>query len=312
MKVLFVCSGNRNNGPSEVVLNQYDSLVKVGLQMDIYTIKGRGLLGYLKNISPLRKKIKTNNYDIIHAHYSLTGIIAGLAYAGPLVVSLMGSDAHLSGLLKRLTLYSHRKFWNITILKSLEMNDHLNLNSYFLLPNGVDTERFKPMDKNESKKRLNFRREEKIVVFVANPSREEKNYKLAEDSVALTKTQNIKLIPVFNIPNNEIPTYLNAADVLILTSKYEGSVNVVKEAMACNTPIVSTDVGDVKKNISGLMNCYLTQSNSEQIAQKIDAVLSDSNRSNGREQIFKRQLDSVSVAKQLIEIYKRQLCKEQS
>ena len=310
MKVLFVCSGNRNNGPSEVVLNQYNSLVDTGLEMDLYTIKGRGMLGYLKNIAPLRKRIKTKDYDIIHAHYSLSGIIAGLASANPLVVSLMGSDAHLSGLLKKLTLYFNRKFWNTTILKSIEMNNHLNLYSYIVMPNGVDTERFKPMDKKESKKRLNFSKEEKIVVFVANPSREEKNYKLAEDSVALTKTKNVKLIPVFNIPNNKIPIYLNAADVLILTSKYEGSVNVVKEAMACNTPIVSTDVGDVKKNIEGLINCQLSESSSKQFAQKIDIVLGNSNRSNGREQIFKRQLDSVSVAKQLIETYERQLCRE--
>ena len=189
------------------------------------------------------------------------------------------------------------------------MNNHLNLFSYVVMPNGVDTERFKPLDKNESKKRLNFSREEKIVVFVANPSRKEKNYKLAEDSVALTKTKNVKLIPVFNVPNNKIPIYLNASDVLILTSKYEGSVNVVKEAMACNTPIVSTDVGDVKKNIEGLTNCYLSESNSKQLAQKIDIALSDSNRSNGREQIFNMNLDSVSVARKLIKMYEEQLCR---
>ena len=118
------------------------------------------------------------------------------------------------------------------------------------------------------------------------------------------------MIPVFNIPNDEIPTYLNAADVLILTSKYEGSVNVVKEAMACNTPIVSTDVGDVKKNISGLMNCHLSESSSKQLAQKIDTVLSDSNRSNGREQIFNKDLDSASVARKLIKTYEEQLCRE--
>ena len=175
------------------------------------------------------------------------------------------------------------------------------------MPNGVDTDRFKPMDQNESKKKLCFNNDEKIIVFVANPSREEKNYKLAEEAVSRVKTRNVKLITVFDIPNNEIPTYLNAADALVLTSKYEGSVNVVKEAMACNTPIISTDVGDVKKNIEGLINCLLSESHSEQFAQNIDLVLANPNRSNGRAQIFKRQLDSVSVAKQLIKIYETQL-----
>ena len=80
--------------------------------------------------------------------------------------------------------------------------------------------------------------------------------------------------------------------------------------MACDAPIVSTDVGDVKKNISGLMNCHLSESSSKQLAQKIDAVLSASNRSNGREQIFKKDLDSASVARKLIKTYEEQLCRE--
>ena len=78
MKVLFVCSGNKNDGPSDVVKNQYESLVNIGVQVDIYTIRGKGVLGYLKNIRPLRNKLKKENYDLIHAHYSLSGIIASL------------------------------------------------------------------------------------------------------------------------------------------------------------------------------------------------------------------------------------------
>jgi hypothetical protein len=94
MKVLFVSSGNSEFGISPIVKNQGESLKQNGIDLDYFTIKGKGIKGYLKNIPILKKYLKYHNYDIIHAHYSLLAIVATLSGAKPLVVSLMGSDIY--------------------------------------------------------------------------------------------------------------------------------------------------------------------------------------------------------------------------
>ncbi len=94
MKVLFVSSGNSEIGISPIIKNQGESLKQNGIDLYYFTIKGKGINGYLKNIPILKKYLKYHNYDIIHAHYSLLAIVATLSGAKPLVVSLMGSDIY--------------------------------------------------------------------------------------------------------------------------------------------------------------------------------------------------------------------------
>ena len=92
MKILFVSSGNSQNGISPIIKNQGESIVKAGIELEYFLIKGKGIKGYFKSIFTLRKHLKNNTYDIVHVHYSLSAIVASLAGAKPLIVSLMGSD----------------------------------------------------------------------------------------------------------------------------------------------------------------------------------------------------------------------------
>ena len=123
MKVLFICSGNKSGQPNNIVYNQAESLRKEKIDVSFYLITGKGLLGYLKHIFKLRKYLKVNKYNIIHAHYSLSAFTAALAKRGPLVVSLMGSDAYLSGVLRKTATFFYRTKWDLTIVKSSEMKN---------------------------------------------------------------------------------------------------------------------------------------------------------------------------------------------
>ncbi|MFW5803902.1 MAG: glycosyltransferase family 4 protein [bacterium] len=305
MRVLFVCSGNNKaNGISPFIQSQADSLVNTGLQVDFFIIKQPGLIGYFKHIFKLQKFLKTNSFDVIHAHYSLSAIVAGLAGAKPLVVSLLGSDAYIKGWMRWLTKYFYRNKWVKTIVKTSDMKTRLKMGEAIVLPNGVNMNKYKPIDKQNARNKISYISDKKLVLFLANPNRHEKNYPLALKAFKLIDRTDIELIPVYDQPAEIIPYYMNAADVLLLTSKWEGSVNIVKEAMACNLPVVSSDVGDVKENTANLKGYYISNSDPDSLAKNINNALNiNKEELKARERIIDLELDSESVAKKLIEIY---------
>jgi len=303
LKVLFI-SRSKQGKPSIITYNQGESLKKEGLSVEYFLIEGGGFSGYLKYIKILKRFIHANQFDVFHAHYSLSGIIAALSGCRPLVVSLMGSDVkERKGYRLIIKCFNHF-FWNACIVKTQDMKTSLKTNNVHVLPNGVDLSVFKILEKNKCKKLLNIDQQKKVILFLADPNREEKNYPLAAKSVSLINRRDITLLPVYQVSSVEIPYYLNAAELLILTSVWEGSVNVVKEAMACNLPIVSTDVGDVKKNISGINGCYIATNDPMDIKEKIEMALNYNQRTSGRKKLISLGLDSKSVAQKLIHIYK--------
>ena len=94
---------------------------------------------------------------------------------------------------------------------------------------------------------------------------------------------------------------MNACDTLLLTSLYEGSPCIIKEAMACNCPIVATDVGDVREIIGRTVGCYVTFFDSEDITAKLRMALSFGKRTLGREAV--RHFDVRRIAQKIAQIY---------
>lgn len=300
MKVLFVSRYNTKLGISPIIENQGRS-IEDKVDLSYFPIKGVGFKGYILSIFKLKKHIKKNRYDIVHAHYSLSAFVTSLAGAGPLVVSLMGSDVKSKNIYKSLIKVFNRFFWTSIIVKSEDMKTSLGISEVNVIPNGVDFNKFKPIDKSLALKKTGWDISKKHILFAANPNRPEKNFRIAKEAFELLANKELRLHFLNDVSNNDMPYYYNAADVVLLTSLREGSPNVIKEAMACNIPIVSTNVGDVKKVIGTTSGCYIVQNDSKDVKDKILEALNFSERTKGRNDM--QYLRSDLVAKKIIAIY---------
>lgn len=312
MKVLFVASGNKKFGVSSFVASQAKSLEEARVEIIIFPVVGHGWKGYLANLPKLRRTIKKENPELIHAHYTTCGVLASLVTRKPIIVSILGSFPNPNAFKLKWVRFFIKHVWAQTITKSKRTAEQIGLPSIHIIPNGVNLEQFKPYPFDESRQLLGFDNEHKYVIFVSNPARPEKNYRLAEEAVKQLNDPSVKLIPVYDKPHDEVVRYMSAADALILTSVSEGSPNVIKEAMACNCPIVSTDVGDVRERMEGLKGCFVADGNSmdrnssqlvKSMSEKLRLALAFNRRTEGRERIISDKISSVEIANKLVYLY---------
>lgn len=178
-----------------------------------------------------------------------------------------------------------------------------------ILPNGVNLAEF-DYDENDYRDELKLKCDGKYVLFLGNPLNIRKNFELAKESCTEVGRKDLELIAPYPIPHENVHKYLKSVNVLVLTSFAEGSPNVIKEAMACDCPIVSTRVGDVEWLMNDLEGCYISGFQPEKFSAAIIKALDFSEtigRTKGREQLYKLKLDADSVALKLISIYEGML-----
>jgi len=286
------------------VASQVTSLRKLGLHCDVLFIDmGKSKMELLKSIGRVRCALSSGQYDLIHAHFGYNGIPASLQKKVPFVISFCGTDLNHS---------KHRPIsrWvakraDASIVKSESLHKLLNHPAH-IIPNGVDLDRFKPASKMDARSQLNLDHNKKYVLFVSTDlSRPEKRYELAKEAVAQAGCE---LLTMSKCTPAEAPPYFHAADALILTSTYEGSPNTIKEALACNLPIVSTDVGDVRTHIQNVHNCQICPDTATDLANGLRTVLADGKPSDGRDKIA--HLSTDHIAKQILQLYQQILHKK--
>lgn len=306
MKVLFVASGKSGN-VNAIVSNQGESLRKAGVDVEYYVLRGHGIKGYLRNIRPLARIIHAEHYDVVHAHYAWCGYVASLAGAKPLIVSLMGNDIldhSWYPLLARVFRCLFR--WSATIVKSQEMRQRVGIKEAIVVPNGVNMDVFKELDKTHCQQQLGWSSDKKHVLFLGRHDDARKNLPLAQAAVNQLTADGmpIELHCLEGYRNNETPVVYNAADAAILPSFYEGSANALKEAMACGVPVVATPCGDAVERLQNITGSFA--SNSYDISEVVALLrqsLGFNGKTNGRKRLEEDNLGSQQVANRLISIY---------
>ena len=303
MKVLIVASGN-SAVISPFVKEQGDSLKEIGIDIDYFLIKGKGVTGYLKNYFSLIRLVKTNTYDIIHAHYGLSGLLATFQSHVPVVITFHGSDVNLNRTNFYLSFLASRlSNANIFVHESLSKKLSLFSDKAEIIPCGVNLNLFKPIDKLASRDKLGLDHNYNYVLFSSSFNNKIKNAALAK--LALSNFENIILLEMKGYSREEVHLLMNAVDILIVTSHSETGPLVVKEALACNCPIISTNVGDVKELANGTKNCYIVEYDAKQIEQRIRDILSSNKKSDGRAAV--KHISLEKIATDVYSVYKRVL-----
>lgn len=305
---------NEDPGYGSFVQAQMESLGPLGVNYDVVFIDGRrSRWNYFRALGELRFRLKHYRYDLIHAHFGLSGWVARCQWRTPVVVSFMGDDVlgrptrsgriTLYGRLLQISSWVLARLVRGVIVKSREMKARLGLDSAHVIPNGVDLELFRPMEQAEARQALGLDLKKEFVLFPYNPLEVRKRFDLIEAAVNLARREipEIEILQVRGVPRERMPLYMNAADVLVLASLFEGSPNAVKEAMAVNLPVVSVDVGDTHDLIGPTEGCYLVPRDTEAIAARIVEVCRRGARTNGREWIARLSMEK--VAKQIVDLY---------
>jgi glycosyltransferase involved in cell wall biosynthesis len=300
LKILIVCS--KNSGKiAPFITEQADFLKKAGCIVDFFTIEGKGFGGYLKNRKELLRKISNFQPVIIHAHYGLSGLLANLQRRIFVVTTYHGSDINNRKVLRLSKIAIFLSKFNIFVSKK-NIETAKPKKNYALMPCGVDLEMFFPLkNKNEIREKLNLDIFKKYVLFSSSFENAVKNYDLAKK--AIEKLENVTLLELKNRTREQVNQLMNVVDCALMTSFSEGSPQFIKEAMACNCPIVSVDVGDVKELIKNVNDCFIVNYDETEIADKLKEIFAKNQRTNGREKIIELELDNKLIANELINIY---------
>ncbi len=363
MKILIVAS-DKGNHFVPFIEEQIQALAQSGVEIERFGIMRKGFWGYLCEMPRLCRTIKKVRPDVIHAHYGLSGLLAGLARQAclfstsqnrgiwriPLITTYHGSDINNPHVLRLSCLSMRLSAWNIFVSKrNMDIaTKACPLTNCSLIPCGVNLSEDQLLTRYEARHRLtaadtpciisdgtnsrqcSFRDIQTlpVILFAGAFDNPVKDAALAQRSVSVLNTEypllrdvhtnevqmnaldeanRAVLVELRGYSRSEVDLLMCAADCLLLTSRCEGSPQVIKEAMACGCPIVSVDVGDVSERIAGLSGCYLATSRHPQaIAPLLNLALQYRDKTQGRQRIIDDGLSNKQVVDKLFAIYKAQ------
>jgi glycosyltransferase involved in cell wall biosynthesis len=318
LRILYVVIGNKDvpltiqnaDEVAHVCPRQLKQGVeRLGYEADYFPIGGTfSRWNYVKAAAKfflMSLRGELDKYDIIHAHYGFHGLVARCQFRRPLVLTLMGSDAYRKWerLLARVLVH----FVSAVIVPGGQMAALIDNYPVDVIPYGTDVGIFKPMDMMTMREKLGLPKDKKLVLFPYNPTRV---FHKRPDVIkaAVEQIEGAEMLVIYGKTSEQVAEYMNASDVLAMASEYEGSPGTIREALACNVPIVSVDVADVKVHIGDVEGCYLCEREPNDMAAKLRMTFADNKRlTRGREKALPFSLEA--CAERTIEVYRRVLAK---
>jgi glycosyltransferase involved in cell wall biosynthesis len=306
------------------VRDEVEALRALGCDADVYFVNGRASrANYLRMPLGFARRLARKRYDIVHVHHSYCGLVATVPRRAPVVWTFHeGEIMHDSTMarhddaLKRLA-YSGglKRFVARRVDRLIVVADFLKRplgrDDAITLPAGIDLERFSPMDAARARGELGLEAQRRYVLFPSSPDRIEKRYHLASDGVSALRRRlgergaDVELICLDRVPHGRVPLYINAADVMLMTSAFEASPVTIRESLCCDVPVVCTDVGDAREVLDGIERCEIVAADAEAIAAALERVLSVPGRIDSRPRMQRYSL--TSTAQRVIGIYREVL-----
>ena len=303
------------------VKDEVDAIRRAGVEADVYFVNGRAdKREYAKMPFGFLARIRRTRYDVVHVHHSFCGLVATRQRGVPVVWTfhegeIMGGTAdalreqpikHVA-YSKRMKQFVARRVDALVVVAD-HLRQPLGRPDALCLPAGIDIHLFAPMETGEAQRKLGLDADKRYVLFPSVPTRVEKRYELALRAVEMLRERwpemrDVELIALNNVPHEDVPLYMNASELVLLTSAFEASPVVIREALACNVPVLSTDVGDARVMLSGIPGCAIVKPDPNAIAEALHAALNSPRRVASREAMQRYSLEN--TAKQLVALYER-------
>jgi teichuronic acid biosynthesis glycosyltransferase TuaC len=296
------------------VVRQVAFVEASGAQVDVFSFRGaKSPKNYVQARRELRKAHDLSSYDVIHAQFGQSGLLA-LPKRRPLVVTLRGSDILGSLGADGKTTFAGKVLRQVTklvtraadavIIVSESQRKHLPPSVRpHLLPSGVDFSRIPDLSVEEARRRADLPLDRRLVLYVGPPT-VQKGYDVATAAVQLLASRlPVELVVGWNMSQDEVLLRMRACDALVFPSRQEGSPDVVKEALACDLPIVAARVGDVPERLRGIEGCEVCEDwRPETMCDALERVLRPGKGIEGRAAV--QELDEARLTERLLEIYR--------
>jgi teichuronic acid biosynthesis glycosyltransferase TuaC len=316
MRILFVAPGAQSGSHMPFVRREAEALRAAGHDVEIFGFDNRSYRYALSELRRLRAAVRHLRPDLVHAQFGKFNALLAAFGGAPLVVTFRGTDINRNARysLARAALGVAASqlaacFARGIVCVSREIRAKVwacRWRPSLVVPTGVDLRLFRPAERAAARRRLGYAADERVVLFNAGRNPAVKDPDLARAALAQARQLigDMRLVVLDGSARpEEVPVYMNAADVLLVTSLTEGSPTVVQEAMACNLPVVSVDVGDVRERLQGVAACEVVVGRDpNELGNALAKVLLAAKRSDGR--THAAALGVEAIAERLADFYR--------